>query len=434
MRKVALLSFTLAVLFHAPGQAQDKAVYQLEPPDAVLKEIDDRDEKDREAREELTEKIQKEEKAKKKKEKEEQKKLRFDLKGIPRPASPQAFSAQAFHFPPVSQYQTNTCWAFSTLSFLESEVYRQTKQKIRLSEMWVVYQEFLEKAKRHIATRGTSLFSEGSESNAVTRILHDHGAVPLEAYPGIVGADKRFDHKVMFAEMESFLRQCKEAGQWDEGLILGQLRLIMDRYLGKPPATFAWKGKTLTPARFLKEVLRLEPGDYVDVISTLSAPFWQKTEYKVPDNWWHSTDYLNVPLEDFTQALRQTLQKGGTAALGLDVSEPGYNGFEKIAVVPSFDLPRAAIDQNARELRFDNHTTEDDHGVHGVGWMEKDGEDWYLIKDSARAARKARPEGYLYYRGDYVRLKMLTYMVHKDFARDLLARAQSEARRAAPGK
>jgi bleomycin hydrolase len=108
------------------------------------------------------------------------------------------------------------------------------------------------------------------------------------------------------------------------------------------------------------------------------------------------------------------------------VSEPGYNGYEKIAVIPSFDIPQAFIDQDAREMRIDEGTTTDDHGVHLVGWMRIGDADWFLIKDSARAARKAPPEGYLFYRGDYVRLKMLSFTVHRSFARDVLKRFAPE--------
>ncbi len=60
--------------------------------------------------------------------------------------------------------------------------------------------------------------------------------------------------------------------------------------------------------------------------------------------------------------------------------------------------------------------------MHLVGWTSVGGVDWFLIKDSARAARKAPPEGYLFYRADYVKLKMMTYTVHKDFAKDVLSK------------
>ncbi len=96
------------------------------------------------------------------------------------------------------------------------------------------------------------------------------------------------------------------------------------------------------------------------------------------------------------------------------------------AVVPTFDIPQEYIDQDSRELRFNNHTSEDDHGIHLVGMMPSaDGHHtWFLIKDSSRSARWGKHEGYYFYRDDYVRLKMLTYTVHRDAVKDLLAKVK----------
>jgi bleomycin hydrolase len=142
----------------------------------------------------------------------------------------------------------------------------------------------------------------------------------------------------------------------------------------------------------------------------------------VPDNWAHTTDYLNVPLDDWYAALKHAVQKGYTVAIGGDVSEPGYQGAENIAIVPAFDLPAEAITQSAREFRFTNHTTEDDHGLHVVGYLNQKGHDWFLVKDSARSSQRGKFPGYYFYRGDYVKLKMLTFMVSKEAVKDVMAK------------
>ncbi len=54
------------------------------------------------------------------------------------PASKDEFKSY-WHNAPVSQGNTNTCWSFSTTSFFESEVFRSTGQKVRLSEIYTVY-------------------------------------------------------------------------------------------------------------------------------------------------------------------------------------------------------------------------------------------------------------------------------------------------------
>ncbi|HBZ00842.1 MAG TPA: hypothetical protein DEO84_05915 [candidate division Zixibacteria bacterium] len=89
-------------------------------------------------------------------------------------------------------------------------------------------------------------------------------------------------------------------------------------------------------------------------------------------------------------------------------------GEEDIAIVPDFDIPQNLINQDSRELRFYNETTTDDHGVHVVGFTNMGGHDWYLVKDSSRRLAQGKFEGYVFYSDDYIRLKMLTFLVHKD--------------------
>jgi bleomycin hydrolase len=169
--------------------------------------------------------------------------------------------------------------------------------------------------------------------------------------------------------------------------------------------------------------------DYIDVLSYLQQPFWEKVEYEVPDNWWHSKDYCNVPLEDYMNALKNAIKNHYTIVIGGDVSEAGFIRDAQVAIIPTFDIPSAEIDDNARQFRFSNGTTTDDHGMHVVGYYEKDGTDWYLVKDSGSGSRnndEASPEfGYYFFRGDYLKLKMMDFLVHKDAVKDLLKKFDS---------
>ncbi len=404
-----------------PTPARDAAVYQPKYHDPVIKQMEDHDKQVTKEEDELTAKIRAEQKAKKEANEKTATVLQFDMSRIDAPASPAVFK-QAWHFPPVAQYLTGTCWSFSTTSFYESEIYRLTGQKVKLSEMWTVYWEYVEKMRRFVRERGDSLIDEGSESNALPRIWKQYGIVPEEAYPGVLSKDGRHDHSRLIAQLKELSQWVKANDIWDEGRVLAMTRVILDRELGAPPERFAYEGREYTPQQFLAQVAKLNLDDYVEFMSTLSLPFYTRGEYKVPDNWWHDASYYNVPLDEWYAALKHAVQQGYTVAIGGDVSEPGYNGFENAAVVPTFDIPQAYIDQNAREFRFANHTTTDDHGLHLVGWTSVDGRDWFLIKDSARSSRWGKFEGYYFYRDDYVRLKMLTFVVDKDAVPELLAK------------
>ena len=58
-------------------------------------------------------------------------------------------------------------------------------------------------------------------------------------------------------------------------------------------------------------------------------------------------------------------------SIGGDVSESGYSSKYDIAMVPSFDIPSQYIDENARQFRFSNGTTTDDHAIHLIGYKDE---------------------------------------------------------------
>jgi bleomycin hydrolase len=52
--------------------------------------------------------------------------------------------------------------------------------------------------------------------------------------------------------------------------------------------------------------------------------------------------------------------------------------------------------------------------VHLLAMTKVGGRDWFLIKDSASSSYQGKGRGYYFYRDDYIKLKMLSIMVHKD--------------------
>jgi bleomycin hydrolase len=352
-----------------------------------------------------------------------EKRFQADLMGKEFPNKVKLYQ-QEWHLPPVSQGNSNTCWCFSTTSFLESEVHRLTGQEIKLSEMYTVYWEYVEKAKRFVKERGHSAFAEGSEANAVIREFKEYGIVPESVYSGLEDGRKFHSHAKMFGEMSKYLENIRITNAWNDAEVIATIKDIMNHYIGTPPAMFDWKGKQYTPKSFLSDVLKLNPNDYVDIISYIQQPFWQKVEYEVPDNWWHNKDYYNVPVDDYYKALKNAIKNHYTMIIGGDVSEAGFSREAQVALIPTFDISPANIDDNARQFRFSNGTTTDDHGMHLVGYYEKDGTDWFLIKDSGSGSRNNDENtaefGYYFFRGDYIKLKIMDFMVHKDAVSDLL--------------
>lgn len=325
---------------------------------------------------------------------------------------------------PISQGNSSTCWSFSTTSYFETEVYRLSKQTVKISEMYTAYWEYVEKARRFVQQRGASLFDEGSEGNAVVRIYKMYGAVPLEDYTGMAPGQNYHNHEPMVAEMKAYLNSVKSLNAWNEEEVISTIKAIMNHYIGMPPAKVKVNGKEMTPKQYLTDVLKLNMDDYVDVTSIMGKPYWAKVEYEVPDNWWHDSSYYNVPLNDYMAIVKAAVRAGYTMMIGGDVSEPGFDPWNQIAVVPSFDIPSEYIDESARMIRFVNGSTTDDHGMHLVGFLEKDGKDWYLVKDSGSGSRNCGKEsknfGFYFMHEDYVKLKMMGFLIHKDAVKEIL--------------
>jgi bleomycin hydrolase len=345
--------------------------------------------------------------------------LTFDLSTVPHPGTVADFDP-VFHTPPIRQDTTSTCWCFSGTSLLESELFRLHGLKVKLSEMHTVYWEYVEKSKRFIRERGKSAFAEGSEQEAVILRMKQYGAVRASDYTGLLNGSVKHNHERLFSELSKYLNFIRENGFWDENVALASVRAILDRHLGKPPETINVDGRRMTPREYLEKKLRLPLDDYVNFMSCISDTFYTKREFKVPDNWWHSREYYNVPLNEWYDGLRDAIRNGFSAAIGGDVSEPGKDRDSGLCLIPTFDIPPVMISQSAREFRIDNNTTGDDHGIHLIGIANAGGHDWFLIKDSGSSGHEGPYKGYMFYRDDFVRLKMLTFTVHRDAVRSLL--------------
>jgi len=425
MKKIILLLVCFSLVnfagLTAANDAQNKAKYEKKYRDPLLESMKDAREKEQAARDEETAKIRKRQAEEKEKNKALDKDLQSDMAGVYPPPSPVACKP-VFHFPPVAQYNTNTCWSFSSTSFYEAEIFRLSGKKIKLSEMWTVYFEYLEKVRRFVQERGASLVAEGGEGNALNRIWKTYGIVPAEAYPGYVNNKEKLDHALLIDEISAFLDYVKSNNLWNEKDVLDHVAVILNKHLGTPPRRFVYNGKEMTPQEFLKNETPLNMDDYVDVMSTSYYPFYTFQEFAVPDNWWHSRDYLNLPLDEWYGLILKAIKASYSVGIGGDVSESGKLGFQDVCFIPSFDIPAPFINQDSREYRIANETTADDHGIHLVGYNRFKGHDWFLIKDSGRSARWGKHEGYYFFRGDYVKLKMLTFTVHKDVVKNILAK------------
>lgn len=348
--------------------------------------------------------------------------LSLDINQISRPANIYEFIRHDC-LPPVEQGNTGTCWSFAATSLLESELRRMGRPMVKLSEMFTVYWEYVEKARRFIREKGNSFLGQGSEPDLALERIKQYGIVRHSDYAGLATGLKSHDHSRLFKEYTDYLQSLKLKASWDEKRALDGVRAILDKHLGPPPEQIVVDGISMSPLDFLNKILGLNPSDYKSFISFLYLPFYAQGEFKVPDNWARKSNYYNLPLHEFYIMLLRALRRGYTATLSVDFTEPGYRGDADMAIIPTFDIPRNFIDQFSRELRFVNQTTTDDHAVHCIGYKEDlPGETWFLVKDSWENAFIGTNKGYFFYRDDYLKLKCLMFMVHKDAIKEIMGK------------
>ncbi len=350
---------------------------------------------------------------------EKKKILRADFAERNIPQSVDEFES-VWHTPPISQGRTNTCWAFATSSFLESEIKRENGLEIKLSEAFTVYHEYLEKACRYIDKRGDSRFAEGSLSPVVLEVWEKYGAVPEEVYPGKPDSVLFHNHNILFDELKELMRNVKEENLWNKNAVLNNMKVILDRRLGKPPENFTWNGKTYTPLEFARKALKFDKNDYISITSMLNEDYGKFIQLQVPDNWWKGKNYYNVSLDNFIKILRSSVKGGYSLCLDGDVGESGIDGYMDAAIIPTYDIPSEYIDAKARYFRFNNESTSDDHLIHCLGITKNSDGYWYLIKDSGSNGFNGKHKGYYFYHEDYIKLKMLFFLVNKNAVKDIL--------------
>lgn len=350
---------------------------------------------------------------------ESKKYLSAETSDIISPSTPDDFKKQ-WHNAPLSQGNSGTCWSFATTSLLESEIFRISGKKIKLSELYFVYWEYVERAKYFVEHKGDCYLGEGSEASAFRRLMTQYGIMPDTIYSGMLKGQTVIDHEKLFSEYENYLKYVKAESLWDSATVVNTVKSIINSYMLKPPSEFNFEGKKYSPVSFMNDYCKIIPHDYFSFMSDNKFTFNQHAELVENDNWWHCSDYYNIPADDFMTIVNEALTEGYTISICGDFSEPGIDKQKQIMFIPSFDIPFSEINDDARQIRLSNQTTTDDHCIHLIGYTEKDGVKWYLIKDSSAGAFDGKYQGYRYMREDYVKLKMMNLFLYKYGAKKIL--------------
>ena len=344
-----------------------------------------------------------------------------------------------------NQNQAGTCWCYSSLAFIESELLRMGKGEFDLSEMYLVHNTYLDRADKAVRTHGDVSFSQGGSFYDVIYGMEAFGLVPEEEMrPGVMYGKELSNHNELSAVSDAVVAAIAKGRhrslQTDaEGMPLWKkaIESIHDIYLGVRPEKFTYNGKEYTPKSFYEE-LGLNAQDYVSLTSYTHHPFYESFVLEIQDNWRWSKSY-NLPIDELMQVFDNAIMEGYTIAWGSDVSEQGFTRMGT-AVLPEesagTDLqgsdmakwlnlseeekkntPKPTtqrwVSQEERQLAYDNWETTDDHGmqIYGIA-KDQNGTEYYMVKNSW--GKSGKFDGIWYASKAFVRYKTMNIVVHKD--------------------
>ena len=346
-----------------------------------------------------------------------------------------------------NQNNSGTCWSYSALAFLESEVLKKdpSKKDIDLCESFLVSKTYTDRADRNVRTHGDASFSQGGSFYDAIFCMERYGLIPegIMPYPITPYGDSLFNFTNFFPPMEAYIKAISGSNakklnpMWKK-----DVQGMIDNYFGECPKEFEYKGKKYTPQSFVKDYLKLDPNDYVSLTSYTHHPFYTQFVLEIQDNWRWATSY-NLPLDEFMRVMDEGVKNGYTFAWGADVSEDGFSrrtGKNKcVATVPDTKATAGVgsdqsrwtgekagakiaqadaagekvITQEMRQEGYDNWTTTDDHGmqIYGIA-KDQNGKEYFMMKNSW--GEYGPYKGFWYVSKPYVAYKTMNIVINKN--------------------
>ena len=346
-----------------------------------------------------------------------------------------------------NQNNSGTCWAYSSLAFLESEVLKKHPEMkdLDLCESFLVNKTYVDRADRNIRTHGDASFSQGGSFYDAIFCMKNYGLIPegIMPYPITAYGDSLYNFTNFFPPMEAYVTTISKSDAKKINPVWKKtVQGMINDYFGECPTEFEYKGKKYTPQSFVKDYLSLDPNDYVSLTSYTHHPFYESFILEIQDNWRWASSY-NLPLDEFMRVMEESVKNGWTFAWGADVSEDGFSrrGTKNQCVATVPDVKAVAgvgsdqsrwtgekagakitandaagemtITQEMRQEGYDNWTTTDDHGmqIYGIA-KDQNGKEYFMMKNSW--GNYGPYKGFWYVSKPYVAYKTTNIIINKN--------------------
>ncbi len=336
-----------------------------------------------------------------------------------------------------SQHKAGTCWSYATTSFVETEIMRTANKEMDLSEIYFVYYAYLKKADNYVRLHGKANFSAGGQAHDVMNVIRDHGFVTEAEYRGVILGFDNHVHAEFDNVLGGFVSNVKKnpSGHLSKAW-KGAFQQMLNSYIGDA-------SKLNDKANNLKEELKFDADDYIEITSYMYKDYYKEINLQVPDNWDYSS-YYNIPLNDLMEIMQNALKNGYSVCWDGDVSSRGFSHKNALAILPESDLknlegteeskwedvsaknlksnmysfespvPEKKVTEQSRQDAFNDYTITDDHLMHLTGLLKDQNGTFYYVTKNSWKENSNDNGGYLNMSDAYLRMATVAIMVHKD--------------------
>lgn len=293
-----------------------------------------------------------------------------DLGGISRvfdatAANPDYFSINIKTLPVTNQMASGRCWLFASLNVLREIIVKKYKidGQFELSQNYMAFYDKLEKANFFLEAALAELetpfedetvrylmqtaVGDGGQWDMFVSLVKKYGICPKTAMPETYqSSHTRAMNGLLNKRLRKFAADAKRMHA--EGAKLTAIRKERDKALkevyslicscfGVPPQKFTFefydkKGeyhafRDVTPQEFYEKYLNVDLDDYVGIINgpTKDKPFHKMYTVKYLGNVvdGNPISFLNLPMEDFKEAILKQMKAGEPVWFGCDCGKEG---------------------------------------------------------------------------------------------------------------